>query len=92
MSERQQGISFYRSEAGYGWSLFLGKRIRWNSTGATSRLWPRISRGGDEDCNRAITIVLWPLGSLDVWWEPHWRPEGSGMCDECLAWVDEASA
>jgi hypothetical protein len=85
-------IKFWRSDHGYGWSLTLhvrGKhRVRWSSTRGTTRMWPRVIRGGDEDCNRAITFVLWPLGHLDVWWEPRWRPAGSGMCEQCRAWCE----
>lgn len=78
----------------YGWSVMLyvnGKhRACWHSTRGTTRMWPRVTRGGDENCNRAVTFILWPLGHLDIWWEPNWRPEGSGLCDECQSWVDSA--
>lgn len=77
----------------YGWYITLyvnGKhRVRWNSRRATSKMWPRITKGGDEDCNRAITFVLWPLGHLDIWWEPKWRPIGAGLCDKCKKWIRE---
>lgn len=78
-------------EAGddYGWGVTLlirGRhRARWNSTRATTSGWPTISRGADENCNRAVTLTLWPLGSLDVWWETRWRTDADGMCDDCLA-------
>lgn len=75
------GIAFERSEAGYGWWLIFGKRVLWRSTRATTAMWPRIIFGTDENCNRAVTFVLWPLGSLDVWWEPHWR---TSPCDRCV--------
>lgn len=76
----------------YGWWVMLyvrGKhRARWASTRGTTRMWPRITRGGDEDCNRAVTLMLWPLGHLDVWWETLWRPAGSGLCDPCRAEIE----
>lgn len=82
-------VEFERSDHGYGWGVTLlvrGKhRARWASRKATTRMWPRISRDSDENCNRASTLVLWPLGHLDVWWEPNWRPEDAGVCDECRA-------
>lgn len=68
------------SNDGFGWEVFLGKRISWSSTGATTRMWPRIVSGADEVCNRAVTVVLWPVGHLSVWWEPRWRTE---QCDDC---------
>lgn len=76
----------------YGWNITLyirgQHRVRWNSTrGTTPMLWHFI-RGADEDCNRAITLTLWPLGMLDVWWEPRWRPAGSGDCDKCRAEIE----
>lgn len=71
-----------RSQRGYGWSVGVGKRVRWNSTRATTRMLPRLRRGGDEHCNRAVTVMLWPIGSLDVWWEPRWRT-GPGFCPTC---------
>lgn len=81
------GLEGYRSVDGYGWSatmLVNGKhRLRWSSRKATTRKWPTLTRGTDENCNRAITVVLWPLGHLDVWWEPRWRPAGSGLCEPC---------
>jgi hypothetical protein len=82
-------VEFHRSQHGYGWWIFFGKRVRWCSTKATTAMWPRIIRGADENCNRAITIVLWPLGSLDIWWELRWRTDEDGTCDECQAWMDE---
>ena len=78
----------------YGWTLTLtvrGKhRVRWNSTRGTTRMWPRVRWGGDENCNRAVSLILWPLGHLDVWWEPNWRTDTDGMCEECQAWASEA--
>lgn len=86
------GVEFHRSKNGYGWSLTLivrGKhRVRWNSRKATTRMPWHLSRGADEDCNRAVTLSLWPLGMLDVWWEPRWRSIGSGTCDKCLAEIE----
>lgn len=80
----------------FGWrvTLFIrGKhRARWNSTRGTTMMWPRLSKGGDENCNRATSLVLWPLGCLDVWWEPNWRTDADGMCDECLAEIGDIPA
>jgi hypothetical protein len=88
-------VTFHRSP-GYGWSLMLhinGKhRARWNSTRATSMMWPGLSRGADEDCNRAVTLTLWPIGHLDIWWEPSWRAERSGICDKCARELEEMAA
>jgi hypothetical protein len=75
-------ITFWRSVDGYGWSLTFGKRVRWNSRKATSRMWPHLYRGTDEHCNRAVSLILWPLGHLDVWWEPRWR---TSPCEKCQA-------
>lgn len=87
-------IEFERSQHGYGWNITLvvrGKhRVRWNSRKATTRMWPRFINGSDEDCNRATSLVIWPLGHLDVWWEPRWRAAGSGLCDKCIAELREA--
>ncbi len=69
------------SRRGYGWTIHLGKRVGWSSRRATTPMWPRLVCGADENCNRAVTAVVWPLGSLDVWWEPTWRTEPCG-CDE----------
>lgn len=75
------------SSEDYGWNvtiLFWGQhRIRWNSTRSTTKMWPRINTGADENCNRAITFVMWPLGHLDIWWEPKFRTDEDGICDEC---------
>jgi len=77
-------MKFTRSENGYGWWLDIGSRIRWHSRKATSRMWPRIRRGGDENCNPTITLVLWPLGHLDVWWKPgRLRTLRDGPCIDC---------
>ena len=80
-------LEFYRSPHGYGWSVTLvwrgQHRVRWCSRRATTPMRPRIIWGGDEDCNRAVTLVLWPLGSLDIWYEHPYRPAGTGMCDDC---------
>ena len=80
-----EALRFVRSESGFGWWIHFGKRAAWRSRKATSRMWPRIVRGADENCNRAITVVLWPLGALDMWWEPKWRTDADGPCAECRA-------
>jgi hypothetical protein len=81
-------LKLHKSNNGYGWNVTLyirGRhRARWHSRKATTRMWPRVRYGGDENCNRATTLILWPLGHLDVWWEPNWREEGLGLCDTCL--------
>lgn len=74
-----------RSQYGYGWRLDLGKRVRWSSRKATTPMWPRLIRGADENCNRAISLILWPFGHLDVWWEPRWRTYTDGPCENCRA-------
>ena len=72
----------------YGWKATLlvrGKhRAMWSSTRGTTRMWPHISRGADENCNRAVTFHCWPIGHLDVWWEPNWRTDEDGECDDCI--------
>jgi hypothetical protein len=78
-------VKLVRSKAGFGWRIDIGKRVSWSSTRATTQMWPRVRFGGDENCNRSITFVLWPLGHLDVWWEPRWRTDTDGMCDKCRA-------
>jgi hypothetical protein len=83
-------FEFERSPSGrYGWNVVLyvaGKhRARWYSTRGVWRGWPKVSRGADENCNRAVTLQLWPLGQLDVWWETHWRTDDDGPCADCLA-------
>lgn len=66
-------------------SIFVGKRLRWRTTKETTPMVPKILRGTDENCNRALTLVLWPLGSLDFWWEPRWRTDEDGPCEVCRA-------
>jgi len=87
-------IKHVRSNAGYGHQFTLlikGKhRARWSSRKATTKMPPGIVLGGDENCNRAITFVLWPLGHLDIWWEPNWRTDEDGPCLECRTLEDEA--
>lgn len=72
----------WRSNAGYGWELNVGRRFQVASRRATSRMWPRFMRGTDENCNRAVTLVAWPVGQATVWWEPSWRDT---LCEKCLA-------
>jgi hypothetical protein len=72
----------------FGWHFTLlvrGKhRARWSTTRGTTRMWPRLVRGADENCNRSVSVILWPLGHLDVWWETRWRTDQDGECDTCL--------
>lgn len=70
------------SGAGYGRWLRIGRRVSFASTGATTRMWPTVMLGADEKCNRSVTVVLWPLGHIDVWWEPKWRTQ---QCADCAA-------
>lgn len=90
---RLLNVVYHKSKDGYGrsWTLMVnGKhRMRWNTTGATTPMLWRFIYGGDENCNRATTLTMWPIGMLDVWWEPSWRPEGSGLCDRCKAEIEE---
>ena len=74
-----------RSNAGYGWDLVFGHRVQLRSRQAATPMWPRFIKGADENCNRAVTLVLWPFGSVDVWWEPMLRSDGDGPCDVCRA-------
>jgi hypothetical protein len=80
-------LKFDRSVAGYGWTVTLyvkdRQRIRYHSPRATSIMWPGIHRGADEHCNRSLTFMFWPLGHIDVWWEPASTWRTVGMCDEC---------
>jgi len=76
-------VTFTRSRAGFGWHVRV-KRVQWNSTAAVTAGWPRVVRGADEHCNRSVTLCLWPLGALDVWWDPRWRT-GPGYCESCTA-------
>lgn len=86
-------IKHYKSEDGFGheWTLFInGKhRVRWNSPRATTPTAWRFIRGGDENCNRALTWTMWPIGMIDVWWETKWRTDEDGMCDQCIEWLEE---
>lgn len=79
----------------YGWhvTLFVRGRHRacWHSTRNTTPMWPHVWAGADENCNRSWSVMLWPLGHLDVWWETHWREDGAGMCDDCKAEFEEMS-
>ena len=73
----------------YGWWIMLylrGRhRARWSSTKGTTRMWPHVSRGADENCNRSVTLHCWPIGHLDIWWETRWRTNVDGRCDSCRA-------
>lgn len=87
-------IRYRRSDHGYGrsWTLEIrGKhRARLNSPGSLTPMRPHFYNGGDENCNRATSLHLWPLFGIDVWWEPNWRPDGSGICDKCRAEFEES--
>jgi hypothetical protein len=74
-----------RSNAGYGWDLVVGRRVQFRSRKATTPMWPQLRKGADENCNRALTLVAWPLGSVDVWWEPQYRTDDDGPCETCRA-------
>jgi hypothetical protein len=79
-------VTAYRSNAGYGTELNLGRRVQLRSRRGTSRMWPHINvKGADENCNRAFVLVLWPLGTLTVWWEPTFRTDADGPCETCRA-------
>lgn len=75
-----------RSEGGYGWWLWLFRRIRYTSPAGRTPMRPHIKRSHDEKCNPVLDIHLWPLGGLDIWWHPGWRTE---ICDACKAEYDE---
>lgn len=77
-------LTVYRSNAGFGTEINMGRRVQWRTRKGTTRMWPRVDlRGGDENCNRAVVVVLWPLGCLTVWWEPRWRTAVDGPCEDC---------
>lgn len=78
-------ITAWRSNNGYGWGVNIARRVALHSPRATTRMCPSIHRGADEDCNPAVTLVLWPLGHVDVFYRLRQRPPGSGMCNDCLA-------
>lgn len=79
-------FAFIRSEAGYGWSVWLFRRIRWTSRRGLTPMWPNIRLNHDETCNPVLAFHLWPIGGLDIWVHPGWRAE---ICDQCKAEYDE---
>lgn len=85
-------IEYNRSRYGFGRTLTMGvanrHRVRLNSYGATTPNWPHVERGGDEHCNRAITIVAWPFIMIDIWWEPKRTWRATGMCPDCTAYCE----
>lgn len=80
---------FCRSEAGYGWHLWIGPRIRIESPGALTPMWPHVYRGGDEYCNDTVNLHLWPLFGVGLWWRGRQRTATDGLCDACLTERDE---
>lgn len=78
-----------RSKYGYGFAIWLGPRIRFNSTGALTPMWPFVKVNHDEWCNPVLCIHLWPLGGLDTWFSRKLRTEEDGMCQECLDEIEE---
>ena len=75
------------SGAGFGRWLRVGRRVSFNSPGATTRMWPRLVFGADENCNRAVTLVVWPLGHVDIWWEPRWWTVPCADCQYIERWT-----
>lgn len=76
---------FERSEAGYGWHLWIGSRIRLASGKALTPMWPHVYKSADEHCNSVLAVHLWPIAGLDVWWRWRQRTGADGLCDACLA-------
>ena len=86
-------IKYYKSPTkghGRSWTLHINgnHRVRLNSPGSLTPMKPHIYYGSDEDCNRSHSLHLWPLFGIDVWWEPKFRPPGSGLCEKCKAELD----
>ena len=81
-------IRYYKSELGYGRALWIG-RVRFNSPGSRTPMWPFIRISHDENCNPVLTIHLWPLGGIDTWYRRHQRTDEDGICDECVQEIKE---
>lgn len=86
MKDKPPRFAFIRSEGGYGWSVWLFRRIRWTSTRGLTRMWPHVRRSADEKCNPVLAFHLWPLGGLDIWWHRGWRTE---ICNACKIEYDK---
>jgi hypothetical protein len=78
-------FTFIRSNDGYGWTFRAGKRVQFRTRNGTTRMWPHVGTGTDENCNRAVTFHCWPIGQVNVWWEPTWRTGEDGPCGTCRA-------
>lgn len=83
-------LRFIRSDMGYGWCLWIGPRVRINSTGALTPMRPHVRFDHDENCNPVTAVHAWPLGGVDVWWLGMRRTDEDGPCDECLRELAEA--
>ena len=91
MSERDDETRPWRifhSEYGYGWHLWLGRRVRINSPKSLTPMVPHVRFDHDENCNPVTAVHAWPLGGVDVWWRG--MPRTEGICDECTRELDEA--
>lgn len=77
-------IRIQRSENGYGTSIWLGPRIRVGTPKTMTPKWPHVYMGGDECCNSVLAFHLYPLVSIDIWWQWRQRPPELGMCGRCI--------
>lgn len=85
-----------RSAHGYGTRLWIGSRIRIGSHETMTPMWPHVYRSGDEFCNDVLSLHLYPLVAIDIWWRRKQRTAIDGICDTCkdelreAGWSDEA--
>jgi hypothetical protein len=93
------GKFFYveRSPVGYGTHVWIG-RVRLGSRKTMTPMWPHVRKGGDEFCNDVLSMHLYPLVAIDIWWRPKQRTWRDGMCDSCKqelrdgGWSEQAIA
>lgn len=83
-------IKIDRSKEGYGTTIWLGNRVRLGSYGTMTPMFPRIMRSGDEYCNDVLLFHLWPLVSIEIWWNKRLHTEADGMCENCKFMYREA--
>lgn len=66
----------------YGSHLRVG-RVRFGSRRTMTPMWPHVYKGGDEWCNDVLCFHLYPLVSIDIWWQLKQRTAKDGICDTC---------